>query len=58
MAEKDQRFGLVMTPDERRALDELARTERISQAAVIRRLVWQAAHQQPAGTPAMKEVQR
>lgn len=52
MAEKDQRFGLVMTNEERRALDGLARAERISQAAVLRRLIWQAANQQPASAPA------
>lgn len=43
MAEKEERFGLVMTLEERKALDSLARLERISQAAVVRRLIWQAA---------------
>lgn len=40
---KDQKFALVMTTEDKRALDNLARQERISQAAVLRRLIWQAA---------------
>jgi hypothetical protein len=53
MADKEQRFGLVMTTEERKALDALARQERISQAAVLRRLIWQAAIKagQPAQSP-------
>lgn len=43
MAEKVEKFTLVMTTEDRQALDRLAREERISQAAVLRRLVWQAA---------------
>lgn len=43
MAQKIEKFGLVMTREERQALDDLARQERISQAAVLRRLIWQAA---------------
>lgn len=54
MAEKDERFGLVMTGEERKALDDLARQERISQAAVLRRLIWQAATK--AGQPAHREA--
>lgn len=54
MAEKIERFGLVMTHEERRALDNLARAERISQAAVLRRLIWQAACQQPASALAQE----
>lgn len=42
MADKEQRFGLVMNDEERKALDNLARQERISQAAVLRRLIWKA----------------
>ena len=43
MADKTKKFGLVMTEAERKALDDLARQERISQAAVLRRLIWAAA---------------
>ena len=43
MAEKVEKFGMVMTVEEKQALDDLARLERISQAAVLRRLIWQAA---------------
>jgi len=54
MADKEQRFGLVMTTEERKALDDLARQERISQAAVLRRLIWAASqqHQVNTGSPA------
>ena len=45
MADKEERFGLVMNTEERRALDDLARQERISQAAVLRRLIWAASQQ-------------
>ena len=48
---KDQKFALVMTAADKRQLDDLARQERISQAAVLRRLIW-AASQQHAGQPA------
>lgn len=53
MAEKDQRFALVMTTEESKALDSLAQMERISKAAVLRRLIWQAATNagRPAQTP-------
>ncbi len=50
MAEKDQRFALVMTVEESKALDSLAQMERISKAAVLRRLIWTAATN--AGQPA------
>lgn len=40
---KSERFGLVLSPDEKRALLRLAEGERISAAAVVRRLVWDAA---------------
>lgn len=43
MADKIEKFGLVMTVEDKQALDDLARQERISQAAVLRRLIWQAA---------------
>lgn len=44
MAEKIERFGLVLTPAEKQALEDLARRERITAAAVVRRLIWQAAY--------------
>lgn len=58
MADRTEKFGLVMTTEERKALDDLARQERISQAAVLRRLIWQAAMKagQPAQSPRI-EVQ-
>lgn len=50
MAQKTERFGLVLTPAEREALKALAVLERLPEAAVIRRLIWQAA--QAAQIPA------
>lgn len=54
MAEKIERFGMVLTPDEKEALKRLAEAERIPAAAVVRRLVWEAAQQHAiqAGQPA------
>lgn len=50
---KDQKFALVMTAEDKRQLDALARQERISQAAVLRRLIWAASqHAIKAGQPA------
>jgi len=40
---KSERFGLVLSPGEKRALLRLAEGERISAAAVVRRLIWDAA---------------
>jgi hypothetical protein len=40
---KSERFGLVLSPSEKRALLRLAERERISAAAVVRRLIWSAA---------------
>ena len=40
---KSERFGLVLSPAEKRALLRLADAERISAAAVVRRLIWDAA---------------
>jgi hypothetical protein len=37
---RDQRFPVVMTKRERQALDRLAEQERLSAAAVVRRLIW------------------
>lgn len=53
---KDQKFALVMTAEDKRQLDDLARQERISQAAVLRRLIWAAAQQ--AGQPAQSQQVR
>lgn len=50
MADRTEKFGLVMTAEERKALDSLARQERISQAAVLRRLLWAASQQHQAST--------
>jgi hypothetical protein len=44
--QKTERFGLVLSPTEREALERLAEQERISAAAVIRRLIWRSAHEQ------------
>lgn len=41
--EKTERFGLVLSQSEKKALQQLARCERISRAAVICRLVWREA---------------
>ena len=43
MAPKSERVGLVLTPAEKQALEALAVRERIPAAAVVRRLIWQAA---------------
>ena len=40
---KSERFGLVLSPGEKRALLRLAEGERMSAAAVVRRLIWDAA---------------
>ena len=42
---KSERFGLVLTVDERAALQQLADNERLPAAAVVRRLIWDAAHE-------------
>lgn len=42
---RDQRFPVVMTKRERKALDCLAHRERISAAAVVRRLIWREAQE-------------
>ena len=46
---KTERFELVMTSEEKAALRRIARRERLSMAAVVRRLVWTSdrqAHEQ------------
>lgn len=40
---KSERFGLILSPAEKQALLRLAERERISAAAVVRRLIWNAA---------------
>ena len=40
MAEKTDRFGMVLSPVEKQVLEALAEKERIPAAAVVRRLVW------------------
>ncbi len=40
---KDERFGLVLSKDEKAALQLLAERERLPAAAVVRRLIWDAA---------------
>ena len=47
---RDERFGLVLNAKEKAALERLAERENLSAAAVLRRLVMQAAN--PAGQPA------
>lgn len=41
--EKSERFGLVLSPAEKLALQYLAERERIPAAAVVRRLIWREA---------------
>ena len=41
--EKSEQFGLVMTPQEKAALVQLAAKARVSAASVVRRLVWSEA---------------
>lgn len=43
---KSERFGMLLSPSEKAALEELADRERISAAAVVRRLVWKEADRQ------------
>ncbi len=40
--EKTERFGLVLSPEEKAALQHLADRERLPAAAVVRRLIWDA----------------
>ena len=40
--EKTERFGLVLSPEEKAALQRLADRERLPAAAVVRRLIWNA----------------
>jgi len=40
---KTERFGLTMTAYEKGALKSLATAERLSEAAVVRRLIWREA---------------
>ena len=40
---RSERFMLALSPTERRELDRLAERERLSAAAVVRRLIWREA---------------
>lgn len=51
---RDERFGLVLNSQEKAALVRLSEQERISQANVLRRLLWQAAQQQLPVQPSAK----
>lgn len=43
---KSERFGLVLSPVEKQMLRRLAEQERLSAAAVVRRLIWCGAKRQ------------
>ncbi len=47
---RSERFGLVLSSEERATLQALADREHLSAAAVLRRLLWQAAQQLPKQT--------
>lgn len=58
---RDQSFSIVLSKEEKTLLQQLAKIERISAAAVVRRLIWREAEhydlppptrQQAASTPA------
>ena len=49
--EKSERFGLVLSPAEKAALQRLANHERLPAAAVVRRLIWREAERLPTDTP-------
>ena len=55
---KTERFGLVLSPEEKAALEELARRERLPAAAVVRRLIWKEAHNITEDKLRTLEVQR
>ncbi len=40
--QKSERFGLVLSPEEKAALQSMANRERLPAAAVVRRLIWEA----------------
>jgi hypothetical protein len=42
---KSERFGMLLSPSEKVALEKLAHRERISAAAVVRRLIWREAEE-------------
>lgn len=52
--EKSERFGLVLSPAEKAALQRLANHERLPAAAVVRRLIWREAQQLPTNVPAQE----
>lgn len=49
--EKSERFGLVLSPAEKAALQRLANHERLPAAAVVRRLIWREAQQLSTNAP-------
>ena len=55
--EKSERFGLVLSPDEKVALQDLADRERLSQGAVLRRLIWTAANERAAQDLSREELE-
>jgi hypothetical protein len=52
---RDQRFPIMMTKREREALDCLAEQERLSAAAVVRRLIWREAERRDLVSPPGEE---
>lgn len=54
---KDERFNLMLSAADKAALKRLAEAERLPAAAVVRRLVWEAAQQHAiqAGQPAQSQ---
>lgn len=57
---KDERFNLMLSAADKAALKRLAEAERLPAAAVVRRLVWEAAaqHAIKAGQPAQPQQVR
>jgi len=43
MRDKSERFWFVLSPEEKEALNFLTEYERVSSAAVVRRLIWREA---------------
>jgi hypothetical protein len=52
---KTERFGLVLSSEEKLALQRVAERERISAAAVIRRLIWKAAQADRSNSEAISD---
>ncbi|MBN1815429.1 MAG: hypothetical protein JXA14_26590 [Anaerolineae bacterium] len=49
---RDQRFPVVLSKGEKAVLQRLAEAERLSSAAVVRRLIWREAQQRGLLSPA------